>query len=470
VNHSDSMRLNNSLFITFILTLVTYSCYSRNTVSPLSYGVLKAKNGVERYEALMRCHKDASTNGYGVDYHGIDSLFLEIPQNAESIPLSNFTDFAGVTIVVFNRTHEMSLFAKMNIFEEMYVKGQDIDDGQYSNYPNLKRGAFLLSIEDKTPWTERIGYTYNAVRRDIMMINNGKSKDRPISSYITPASRPQCMYCKADLGKKEIKNIYFVRSKQSTKKTYFIYLDGQYNVEINNVRIYTPIVHREYGDRAINISNSYAVSLKNVNIEGTYSQKDRYGYGINMNNVNRLEVVGMKAAANWGVFGTSNLQNVSLINSNINRFDIHCYGRNVIFENCKFMNEYNQFSSMFGEVRFENCNFYECTPFLLEASYDAYPKFKLVFKNCRIYAAEKKNALIVANGLHGGRTKGRSELRKQEFPDVYIDGLKIYLQNDVCEYYIYKIGRKMMGLPQDIIPGVRDVKDVIVNRNFNNND
>lgn len=459
-----------SLFLTFLLEQIAVPCLGENKFSPLAYGVTEAENGTERYEALLQCHKDAVTQGLGVDYHGIDTLFLEIPEDVESIPLSNYTDFAGVTIVVLNRTHEIPLFVKENKFEELIVEGQDIDDGFFSSYPELNSGSFLLSIEDKTPWTERRGYTYNAVRRDLMMIKNGKSEDRPISSYMTPASKPQCMYCKIDSGKIEIQNINFVRSKQSTKQTYFIHLDGQYNVEISNVRILTPNGHQEYGDRAINITNSYGVTLTNVIIEGTYSQKDRYGYGINMNNVNRLEVVGMRGAANWGVFGTNNLQNVTLINCDINRFDIHCYGKDVFFENCKIRNEYNQFSSMFGEVRFEKCDFYECTPFLLEASYDAYPKFKLVFKNCRIYAAGKKNALIVANGLHGGRTKGRAELKKQEFPDLYIDGLKIFLQGDAREYFIYKIGKKMMGLPQDKIPGIKEVKNMIVNHNHNNSD
>ena len=102
----------------------------------------------------------------------------------------------------------------------------------------------------------------------------------------------------------------------------------------------------------MHIVNCVALRLKNVTISGTYSFERKVGYGVYLNNVNGLIVENMFARSKWGIFGTHNLQNVRLEKCDINRFDIHTYGRDVKAVDCKFSSLYNQFSSVYGTIVF----------------------------------------------------------------------------------------------------------------------
>ena len=182
------------------------------------------------------------------------------------------------------------------------------------------------------------------------------------------------------------------------------------------------------------------------------------GYGISMNNVYNVSFYHLVANANWGIFGNNNVNNVRLKKCDINRFDVHCYGRDVFFEDCKFRNLYNQFSSMYGTVSFKRCEFFDFTPVLFEPSYDAYTKFDLRFKNCIIHVRKNKDFLISAGELTGARTKERSELSLQQFPNLYIDGLKIDMPDGIDTYYIYNFRKNIIITPE--VEGVRMVRRV----------
>ena len=77
------------------------------------------------------------------------------------------------------------------------------------------------------------------------------------------------------------------------------------------------------------------------------------------------------------MFGNNNINTALIENSEINRFDIHCYGRDISFKDVVFVNLYNQFSSTFGTIRFDRCTFRHFTPVLYEASYNSYTVIKL---------------------------------------------------------------------------------------------
>lgn len=86
----------------------------RNTVSPLDYGLNEARNGEETYYVLLKCHQDAVRRNCGVSYAGINDLFLEIPINAMPIPLTYFTDFAGVSLIVKIHTRIWHYLVSLN--------------------------------------------------------------------------------------------------------------------------------------------------------------------------------------------------------------------------------------------------------------------------------------------------------------------------------------------------------------------
>lgn len=171
--------------IVIFLLAISISCSATNklgnhkgNVSPFEFGLAKANNGIERYQVLLKTHKAAIAAGVNVDYTGIDTIEIEIPLKPERIPLTRYNDFKGCVFIVKNRAKNCWLF---NIEEKgtpIVVDKKNIDSGNFLTIDSLKRGRFLLLIEDKNPWVlNRKGYSYGHQRRDILLIENGKAKN-----------------------------------------------------------------------------------------------------------------------------------------------------------------------------------------------------------------------------------------------------------------------------------------------------
>ena len=460
------MRISFHYFITVLCAFVLASCgatrriTSSDVIYPADYGVLQAKTGSERYAILYNCHTEAVERGKDVSYKGIEHLLLEIPQNASPIPLSSRTDFAGVTIEVLNNTKNAYLFQLTQQLIPVDLSGSSIDKASFSRNPKLSRGDCLLVIKDETPWVDnRSGYNYGAERRDIMRVHNGRGQSNVVQSYQTSSSRPQCLYCSLNGEPIVFKNVVFIRNGKSSKMTFLVRMENHADVTISNVTIKTPIVGDKFGDVAITVNNVAGLTLRDIKIEGTYFQTNKYGYGVSLNNISGLIVERMKAHPNWGVFGNNNVNNALIRDCDINRFDIHCYGKDISFENCIFTGMYNQFSSIYGKVIFKKCEFIDFFPVLFESSYNAYTLFDLYFNKCVVYASPKRDCLIYGGNLDGGRTNGRSELSQQAFPNLYIKGLTVYLPKDSNIFYIYRLSSGHLRWPKDSIPGVKVIKD-----------
>lgn len=411
-------------------------------VNPIDYGFRTAKNGEEMYYVLLNCHQDAVKRNCGVSYAGIEEIILEIPQDAKPIPLTYFTDFAGVRLVVKNTSKNLELFCiskKLSTIND--IKGTDIDRGNLSEYPELRMGRKLLVIEDENPWVEnRKGYDYGAIRKDIMLVNDGRASNRPIMSYDNPASKPKVQYRDVDDEKTILKNIIFKRSAESTQKTMLVELKNLYVIEITNVLIETPNNDEIYGDAAIQIRNCIDVTLNDITIKGTYSLINHFGYGVNLNNIYNLKVNRMYARAKWGVFGTNNMNTVTLKDCDINRFDIHCYGRDIKSVNCKFSGLYNQFSSVYGTVFFKKCIFTDFIPVLMEPSYNAYTPYDIVFKNCTFNLTKKRNYIFTFSGLTNVEN-ARPELRKKCMPNIIVRNCTVNIADDVKVWNLVRTGR-----------------------------
>ena len=432
--------LKKIIVLSIFILVSSISLSAKKVVTPLNYGLLTAKNGIERYGILLKCHQDAVKNGYDVSYNGIESIYLEIPHSPQSIPLPDFVDFAGVEITVDNTQKGTFLFSKKKEYKDIQVNASDIDNGDYRGYSNINgKGHFLLTVEDKIPWSDRINYDEKVIRKDAILIKNGKSRCRPILTYNTPSSLPYTKYCRVTPEKKVIKNLSFVRTASSTAKTYLFSIDGEYNLTLDNIRITTPENDKEYADFAIHIVNSVALSLKNITINGTYSLERKVGYGVYLNNINDLKVENMFARAKWGVFGTHNLQHVLLKKCDINRFDIHTYGRDVKAVDCKFSNLYNQFSSVYGEIYFKKCIFENEIPVLIESSYNAYTPFELKFKDCTFHLNEKINYLMTLFGVPEPYNE-RPELRRKCLPNITVKDCDVVLADGVDKWYLIKTG------------------------------
>ena len=447
------------LFVVIAITLIPTACASskyahggNRVISPLDYGLKAAKTGEERYEVLQRTHQEAERLGVGVSYAGIKKIQLAIPKNAKSLPITHYSDFAGVTFQVENKRKNMYLFAISADLKPVDIRGVDIDNGDFTKYDVLKSGEKLLIINDQTPWVkQRAGHDYGATRKDVMLLKNGKSGNGPLKSYCTPTTKPAGQYCDVTGAKKIVfKNITFNRSAGSTFKTYLVRISNHYNVELSNITINTPDSPGMYGDSAIRVENSAKILLIDVKINGTYSRGSdgeygkKYGYGISLENVYDFNARNLFARANWGVFGNNNVQLVHLEDCDINRFDIHCYGKDIYCKNVNFVGLYNQYASVYGTIQYDKCIFTDFTPVMNGGSYNAYVEHEVVFNDCVFNATPKKNFLIGIGNVKDA-INPRYALTEKYLPNVRIKNMVVNMTGGTGDFFVFYGKKKVEG-------------------------
>ena len=430
----DSESIFNRWVIIAILLVRSILLWGGNqTLSPLAYGLHDCISDIQRYYVLQKVHNDALKQGCGVDYSGIDTINIEIPRDAKPLPLTDYTNFGNVVMNVKNRIKTTTLFQMTQQTEPLDVTWNQLVKG---NIPD-RHQVCLIIIEDEEPWVKnRIGYDYGQTRKDILLVKDGQIKNNVVSSYGTANSRPKFSRCYIDKNVKQIKNLTLNRDTSSTYKTKVLSIENQNEVELQNVIINTPSAGNLYGDAAISITNCTNVRVKDVTINGTYSQKNKYGYGISMNNVWNVTFDHLIGRGNWGVFGNNNVNTAYLENCDINRFDIHCYGRDVTFKNCTFRNLYNQFSSVYGKISFDHCQFVDFLPVLFESSYNAYTGFDLFFKDC-IWQLKQGHRYLIQAGNPFGKDNEREELKEKSWPNLFVSNMKVIVPETVDELYLY---------------------------------
>lgn len=426
------------------------------SLSPYNYGLQDAKNGEERYWALYNVHVAALRQNTTVDYSNIRQLDIEIPEDAKSIPLGEQTDFRGLVLNVENHKKDKCyLFTLIRRPKEIQIDKNSLNTYDFSSYPELSRGVKLLIVEDKTPWVDvRKGFNYGATRKEVLVLINGRSENRTIQPYNDGLSVPAFKYLEESSEKKSFKNLTFYRTGNSTKKTFLLKIQGVNNLEIQGVNLYTPENRYNWNaDYVVNIIDCANVVINNVVIEGTYSLPDKFGYAFCLNNVSNVTVQRMKGKSEWGVFGCNNINKATILNSDLDRFDLHCYGRDYTFKNC-IIRKALPLASMFGAVIFEKCTFEKATPCLYRADYNAYTPFDLYFNKCK-FLMDKGHDFIVYFTVLTEDTNNRPELRKKCLPNISIRKCDIYLDRDVDKWDVIHIMRKLYTEPLGYISSIR---------------
>lgn len=424
-------------------------------LSPLDFGLADARNGIERYEALLSCHQQAVKQGVGVCYRGIDSIYLEIPPHAKGIPLTNYTDFSGTVLAVTNKVKDLYLFSMIQPVEGIKLEESQIDNGNFENNKLFSSGDFIVIIKDKKPWVEeRIGYGYPHFRRDILFVHNGKARNKVIMPYNNNQSESECHYRRVNGKQKVFRNLHFVRTRESSYKTYLLKVVAEHNFLVKDVHVTTPSVNDFYGDQVFMAEDCTCFMLEDVEVNGTYSRLDKYGYAFGLNNVWNHKAQRVKADGKWGVYGTNNVNKASLEQCNINRFDIHCYGRDVYCVDTRFHNLYNQFSSTYGVVKFENCTFDLFTPYLNASSYNAFVPVDVIFESCKFHLTRDRNSIVRFSGLTE-QINSRKELSLKSLPNVIVKNCKVAIDNDVDIWYIIHPGGIRYKNPIDYISRVK---------------
>lgn len=408
-------------------------------ISPYDFGLTTAKTGVERYEVLLKTHKAAVATGVNVDYSGIDTIKLEIPEKPKRIPLTQYNDFKGCVFLIKNTEKNCWLFGIDQKETPISISKQDIDNGNFQSVKTLRTGRYLLMIEDENPWVlNRKGHSYGHQREDILLVENGKAKNKPVMPYNNEYSSPKCTFI--PLGKKDcfvVKNVSVRRDPSCTFVTFLFSVSGFDKVQFSNISIYTP-GNELTGDCAIRVKNSTNVAFTDVHIEGTYSQQRVSGYGISLKNVWNFKANRLYGNGNWGIFGTNNVNTVYIADSQINRFDIHCYGRDLSYKNVTFFNRFNSHASVFGTINYDHCNFTNFVPSQYGGSYNAFVEHEIVLNDCVFNVTPQKNYFCWPMTVTG-EVNARPELSRKCLPNIKIKNLTVNMTEGAKDFYLFYI-------------------------------
>ena len=453
--------------VSFITFYLINSILYANTISPLDFGLLEAKNGVERYNVMLKCHQEALRIGVEVDYSDIQEIQIEVPKNPVAIPLGSCTDFKDLKLYVSNNSKSCYIFKRVNTLKSINLSKEDFCSDRYLDRQEFRNGTNLLIIEDKTPWVEnRKGYSYGAIRKDVVIIINGKAQNLPVSYYSTAKSCPKFSYYQAVKDGGFIKNLNFYRLEGSVYKSFPIQISGLNDFVIENLKLFTP-ESELYGDAAISVSNCANITFKDIYINGTYSLAHKYGYGISLDNVYNTTIENMRSESKWGVFGNNNVNKCTLKNCHINRFDIHCYGRDIHMEDCHFKNLYNQYSSVFGIVSHKRCTFENSIPILIESSYNAYTGFDILFEDCCFKMNKKKCELIFLMRVPEN-VNNRPELSEKSLPSVRVKNCSFEFEDKMKEWYVFRADNKILNIPFGHISYI-DIRKIMLSAKVNCN-
>lgn len=429
-------------------------------VSPIQFGLSEAKSDIERFYILEKSHRAALQQGLDVTYKGIDAINIEIPSDARSIPLGYNTDFHGVVINVRNNSKDFRLFSTVTPRKEITVPKWCIDSGDFRKMDCFLKGGYLLIIEDDNSWGDnRVGRDYAHIRKDLLLIKNGRSINKPVMPYNNGNSSPKCSFVALSGCPFVFKNLTVNRTDDCTYKTYVLYIDGYNDVQIENVTVNTPD-NDFMGDHVLRIHNCSNVKIKHTKINGTYSTEEHSGYGVSMNNIWNFYACELYGRGRWGVFGTNNISEAVLEDCDINRFDIHCYGKNCTFKRVNFVNRDNQFSSVYGIIAFNDCTFTNFTPLVNRSSYNAYVGYELFFNNCVFNATPKKRYLL-SLGLLDNTENSRPELKAKCWPNIHINNLTVNMIEGAKELVI--LANRVVG---DQLPQIQYIKTIEIDGLF----
>lgn len=455
------MKNRISLFLLLLLSLL-YTPVFAQTINPLDYGINEAKTGVARYEVLLKCHKKAVKQGAKVSYAGIREIELEIPSKFTSIPLTENTDFAGCTITVTNTKKRACLFAMSSPVEPIVVSAREIDDANFRSVKALNNGTYLLVIIDKNPWADqRLGHDYGHNRNDVMLVKDGKGYNKPTMPYSNPQSLPECSYRVVSECEKVISNLHFVRSEKSTAITTLVKVENENNIVIRNISVKTPQGSGLKGDNVFSITNCTNVTFADLKVDGTYSSTSDYGYAFLLNNVWNHTARNVVVNGAWGVYGTNDVQKVLLYGCEINRFDIHCYGRDVTARNCTFFDLYNQFGSVFGKIEYKSCTFRDSSPYVTGGSYKAFVPVDVVFTDCAFTVTKNKYSFVKIMKLAEPESP-RAELKKKCLPNFTLSNCTFNIDPSVKQWYFFNLTNAKGITPLGYVSGIT-MKKVTIN-------
>lgn len=428
----------------------------------------------KRYKALRTKFVDFINAGvsyvkFSAPPSGNSMLELEVPANLKhSIRLVPHVDFNDWTIKIKNNCGDVSLFDyeikdidnNGNLHHgstHLHVTKEQVDSGDFSEEPVLSTGKKLLIVKDLKEWAYRTDSndTKSYYRSDTILIKNGRAVNKPIAPYNTPSTVLDYEYYDLDLESPGLfENLTILRDASSLYRTLAFSTKGHDDITFNNITVaFTGSISSSdiINDMVFHILDCSNVKFNQVRVYETYSKYNKAGYAFFMSNVFNSYFKDVTAYGNWGVFGTHYLNRVHLENCDLNRFDIHGYGKDVICIKCKFHNDLtytingvtrdnpnrnNQLGAFYGTISFFNCEFSNFFPLLIDPSYHAYTGFDFAMYNC-ILKPNPENAIIKIGKIESEEGK-RTELKKICWPNIHIINLTLEDFNSGTNLLIFK--------------------------------
>lgn len=395
---------------------------------------------------------------------GSGCVEYEIPAGGAFLKLPPQVDFNGWTIVAKNlHNYKWPLFSFEKYSHErktdFHLTKADVDAGNYSRCAELCSGRKMLVLKDQKEWTYRTDRNDMGpfFRHDVIALNDGVPDNRPIAPWNTPSTALSYYYYEANTVPAIFENLTLKRYRDTEGHgiAKLIRVDGKYDVTLRNINVQFVedagnIAKTE--DACFEVYNSAHVRFENIQINGTYSSEIAYGYAFYLDNVFDVSFRNVHATGLWGVIGTRNLNRTFLKDCQMNRFDIHCYGRDVRCVDCVFDNvHFNwriscDYSSFFGTLHYERCTFRRIIPVFLASDYHAYSGFDLVMDSCTLdypnhtsAASSGCDAIIVKAGCVETPENKRPEFQKTEWPNVHIVNLTLTHFSEgagICIFYL----------------------------------
>lgn len=400
----------------------------------LKISMFELGNAQENYIALANVFKYAKILGCNIDWKGIEKLEISIPDWHKPIEIIDNNDFLNLSLTVINNSKNAYLFNLVNKNQEIEINinCEVINTTDYTSISELSEGFYLLKIKDENKWATRINgdSRYDFFREDLIFINNGKADNLPICYYDNATSNPKCKIIKTNIDSKYFKNLNLIR-KESNFITELLNCENIAYFSLDNISVSTYDTNNLSNDILLRFLNCAHISLDNIRIKDIYDNEG-YAYGINLENCSNVLINNINTYnKNWGIFGNNNLNSCRVSYSDINRFDLHCYGRDISFIGCSFKNLYNQFSGIYGNISFFNCRFINAIPVLYGGSYGTFTPHNLIITNCDINFIDDKPGLgIISLGKIEG-IADRKELIDKHLPDIELSNVRVNYSKDI---------------------------------------
>lgn len=427
----------------------------KGNLSPIMFGLNSTNDkdsNVYNYKSIFYTYKNANKLECNVKWEDVNKVEMEIPNGFPYITLTQNNDFCNTSFIVTNKSHKECIFKleKSNDFVQIDIDKTTLGGSDYSQYTYFDNGTYLLSIYDQNIWTHRTDSADDSdfYRKDLIVIKDNTALNLPCFTYNTESSLPYCKYRKISENRFTFKNIN-ITCKDCQYVTNILVISGILDIDIDNVKI-------EIADNNQDLSHGVLFSFldcANLNISNTsvYGTYDNYGfaYGFHLQNCTNINIDNLTTInKNWGVFGTQCLNNVKVSNSNINRFDIHCYGKDITINNCSFKHKYNSISGIFGNVVYNNCQFEYQVPLVYDNSYHVFSPFNLILNNCT-FVLNNKDFCVFSMSSSDVTIYDRDEIKEFCLPNICINNLYIKKYD-----YYDKEGRVVLyktGYNKDIV-------------------